>query len=511
MRNNHRYLLFTLTLASFLLTSNTSFTQSKKKVAEEVERYTHQVMSDWKIPGMAVAIIKDNQLVLQKGFGVKSLASKTPVDEHTVFQIGSVTKSFTAALVAMLVDEGKLSWDDPVRKHLPDFQMFDPWASDNLLVKDIMVHRTGLPYQAGTYLPNLGYSRDDIYRMLRLIKPSSSLRTQYDYNNITFVIAQKLIEKYSGKTWEQNLRERIFLPLGMSHSSSNAEGFLASQNVSDSYEVEYEDSEITLKYLEGEDRALEWHTAIGPAGSINASISDLIRWAQFHLNKGVIGDSAIISRKNIDFLHRGQTITRQDSVTTSVYGQCWFIEQNNRYRLYFHTGTTWGFTTLVAFVPQLNLGIAILVNSEASADPRYAIMRKTIDLYMNDGVKKDYNKEYIEKYHTAQRKKEEEQKAKKLAQITLPAPLMLADYQGKYQKEIFGEAVVSLENEQLWITIGPKKWKKPMTHVSGNKFSFRMDGHTFPLVFETDYNGKVVSFNIDFEYDENFGSWAKAL
>ncbi len=487
-----------------------SAAQDNQAICAEIERYAQQIMSDWQIPGMAIAIAKDGELIYKKGFGVKSLEGKQPVDENTVFQIGSVSKSFTAALVAMLVDEGKLSWNDPVRKHLPDFEMYDPWVSENLLVKDIMVHRTGLPGQAGTYIPNLGYDRDDIYRMLHIIKPSTSVRTSYDYNNITFIIAAKLIEKYTGKTWEQNLQERILTPLGMTASSSNGDGYLASKNVSDSYEYEFENGKIKLKYLQGDDRALHWLTVVGPAGSVNASITDLIKWPMFHLNKGKINGKELITKKNVDFLHTGQTITRQDSVTTSVYGQCWFIEQNNRYRLYFHTGTTWGFTTLVAFVPELKLGFAMLVNAEAPASPRYAVMRRLIDLYKNDGVNKDYNKEYLEKFYkdsnedeAKSKKKQEEQKA------AFTPPLTLSVYVGKYSKELFGDAEVALKNGKLWITVGPKKWESQLQHVSGNKFSFRTDGHTFPITFEPDYNGKIVSLNIDFGYKENFGSWMK--
>lgn len=505
MRKN--VLTFLSLLFVGLLWLNPVSAQNNKKILDEVERYTLQVMKDWKVPGAGLAIVKDNQVIYAKGLGVKSLATNEPVDENTVFQIGSVSKSFTAALVAMLVDEGKLNWDDPIRKHLPDFEMYDPWVSENMQVRDIMIHRSGLPYQSGTYIPNMGYSRDEMFHMFKLIPPATSIRTTYAYNNMTFLIAEQLIKKYTGKSWEENMQERIFSPLGMATASTGGGGYLASRNLSSCYGHYFKDGEPRNEEMVGEDRALVWLTGIGPAGGVNSGIADLIKWAQFHLNMGKVGDKQLISEKNMKYLHTGQTITSQDSARTNLYGHCWFIEQNNRYRVYFHTGTTWGYTTLVAFIPQLNLGFAMLFNNDSPVNSRYAIMRRIIDLYMNDGIKKDFNKEFFDKYYKENLEREAKEKAKDKPEAK-PA-MDLAAYVGTYTKEVFGDAIVTLKGDQLWIKVGPRGWEKPLKHVSGNKFSFTMDGHTFPIVFETDFNGKIASINIDFGYNENIGSWMK--
>ena len=616
-----------------------------QELVNHIENYAKKVKSDWGIPGMAMSIVKDGKLVYSGGFGVKDIAKSendndNKIDENTVFQIGSVSKSFTAAVMASLVDEGKVKWDDTVKNILPDFKMYDKWVEENLQVKDIMTHRSGLKGQMGTYIPNMGYGREDVYKMIALMKPKYSFRGGYEYNNITFIIAQKIIEKLSGKSWEENVQERIFKPLGMNLSSVNEDGFKGSKDVAVPHDNGYvikkgvadKLDSLTVKLKEylpqidsvyaspiyGEEQALHWLTVIGPAGSVNSTVTDLVKYAQFHLNNGKVPETGfvfnsaadpalnlgtqssgkfkeVISRKNMEYLHRGQTITSQDSTRTTLYGHCWFIEQNNRYRLYFHTGTTWGFTALVAYVPELKLGMAILVNSEASSSPRYAIMRRVIDLYLTDkelndckdckeskvgedckdckeskvsedckeskeskvseeckdckeskvseecescsGCKvaadmlnvykgkklRDYNAEYVGEW--AQSGRESALKySKRVPEKKEPAP-DFSKLVGVYDKgDLFGKAVVSLENDTLYITAGPLGWKHKLIHRSGEKFSFRSDGHEFPVKFiykekkrkpkkELSSNDlkrrKIQGLDIDFGYGEDFGIWKK--
>jgi CubicO group peptidase (beta-lactamase class C family) len=480
--------------------------QNRVEIINKIDSIVAVVMNDWKIPGMAVAILKDDEVIHKKGFGTKSPERFLPVDENTVFQIGSVSKSFTAALIAMLVDEGKLNWNDKVIDHLSDFKMYDSLAAKSLLVKDIMTHRSGLREQAGTYIPNLGYDRNDIYKFLAYLKPKTELRSTYAYNNITFVIAAKLIEKYTGKSWEENIRQRIFEPLGMTNSSVNEDGFLNSENRSMSCEFEY-DNGIKNKWLYGDDQALFWLTIIGPAGSINSTATDLIKWAKFHINKGKVNEKELISEKNVKYLHTGQLITSMDSVRITAYGHCWFIEQTNRYRLYFHTGTTWGFTTLCAFVPEINLGIVILANSESPGAPRYTIMRSAIDWFMFGKLDKDYHAEMFGEFIKNSEEKKEKKEKKEEEFI---ASLDYDNFASEYHNEILGDAKIKTEteNKKLFITIGKQGWTSELQHVNGNKFKFRMQGHDFPLAFIVD-SEQVSAFKIDLGYDEDFGLWTK--
>lgn len=457
-----------------------------EQIVENIDKYAEQVRLDWKIPGMAVTLKKDGKVLLMKGYGVKDsarLADK--VDENTLFQIGSVSKSFTAAVVASLVDEGLLSWEDTVKNILPDFEMYDPWVSQHMQIKDLTSHRTGLQEQVGTYIPNMGYDRDDVYRMLKLLKPVYTFRGDYQYNNITFIPVAKIIEKVTGKSWEENVRERIFAPLGMTQSTLNGEGFkpaLEAGTAALPYEFVRKDGQMVVRPLYGDEQALWWLTVVGPAGSVCCTPQDLLKWAEFHLNNGKVGDRQVISEKQMNYLHRGTTITSQNSGRTTLYGHCWYVEQTRKARIYFHTGTTWGMTTLCFFVPELNLCGTVQVNSEAPGEPRHAIARRAIDLFL--GYEDyDYNAEYLKEWYeyAAQRA---EKDAKALSErVEVPAPALDRIKGGYTKEEPFGDATVSIEGGKPYIVIGPKGWKRELRHVNGNIFNFRMDGWGFDITF----------------------------
>ncbi|MDD2584508.1 MAG: serine hydrolase domain-containing protein [Bacteroidales bacterium] len=496
------------------------FAQDNEAILKNTTDYLQEVKAQWKIPGMAFAVVKDGEMIYSNGFGVKELGKSDPVDASTLFQIGSVSKSFTAAVMASLVEEEKVNWNDTVKNILPDFRMYDKWVEENLQVKDIMTHHSGLQGQLGTYIPNMGYEREDIYNMLPLLKPKYSLRGSYEYNNITFIIASKIIEKVTGKSWEDNVRERIFKPLGMANSRVTGDEFASFKNVATPHSFSYlkgaalTDStwvdSISVTPLIGSDaQALHWLSVIGPAGSISSTVEDMSKYLLFHLNKGMVDSKQVVAKKQMEYLRKGHTIVSQDSAKTTLYAHCWFVEQNSRYRLYFHTGTTWGFTTLTAFVPELDLGFVILVNSEAPALPRYALMRRIVELYKGY-PDKDYNakyyKEWLEDKRASQKKRD-----KKAAEVEkLPAP-NLNKLVGVYDKgELFGKAVIEMENNELFITVGPKDWRSKLIHVNGNEFKFRMGGTTFETEFEFDKDGRIcVGLDMQYGYTENFGIWPK--
>lgn len=543
-------------LAAFALTASIMphfAVAQNEQIVKSIDQYINKVQLQWQLPGLAAAFTIDGKVVYAKGFGVKeqrpadgvgfkgvlALDRKVTsggypgvvnepgalVNENTVFQIGSVSKSFTATVIADLIDEGKLKWSDTVKNLLPDFKMYDPWVTQNMQLKDVMTHRTGLAGQAGTYIPNLGYSRDDVYKMIALIKPTYTFRGEYEYNNITFIIAQKIIEKITGKSWEDNIKERILQPLGMNTTSLNAEGFANSKNVATPHDYSYKGEIVTLP-LYADEQALNWLTVVGPAGSVNSSVTDMIKYAQMHCNNGWYVNQnkdtvRIMSEKAMKNLHKGVTITSQTDNRTTLYAPCWFVEQNNHYRLYFHTGTTWGMTALCFYVPEAKLSGVILVNSEADSSPRYAIMRKLIDLKMGLDTTKDYSKtDFDDWYKSAKEDWDKALAAKTAVADSLAKGLkklpVVPDNKalvGEYTKDaLFGDAQITLEKDGLYIAIGKMGYKNKLNHVEGAKYEFRSDGHAFPINFTTDEKGKkATGFVVEFNYGEekDFGGWVR--
>ena len=556
-----------LSLLLFSLLPLASRAQTGRDIPSEISAYAEQVRTQWKIPGLSLAVVHGDSLVFSGGFGVREKGKTTDGDgewtavtDSTLFHIGSMTKAFTAAVIASLVDEGLLRWDDTVKHILPDFEWYDDSVEAVMQVRDLLTHSTGLVAQAGTYIPNLGYDRDDIYRMFRYIEPVYPFREKFAYNNITFIIAARIIETVTGCSWEDNIRERIFIPLGMSSSVPGSEGYLqAGRKASVAHYFGYSRGRnggrgsIYVTPLYGEERALHWVDVIGPAGSISSTAADMARWVRFHLNNGAVirtvepednglissfpMDSTafseyfpdmssglsgefrfypyqdtvqVISRRQMDFLHTGVIKVRQDSTMRRDYAYCWYVEQNERYKVIYHTGTTWGFTGVCGFVPELDLGVAILCNSEVSEYARLGLMRRIIDLYLPGDTLRDWSTEGLGQWFADKKKP-----GRRAVPCTIrrsstdPDPARLV---GHYTKPApFGDAEVTLKNGKLYLTIGPLGWTHRLDHHRGNEFWLRSDGHTYPVFFHnyTESSSGPVDFEIDFNYNENFGPWIK--
>lgn len=538
-----------------------------RNIPAGIAAYAEQVRTQWKIPGMSLAVIQGDTVVFSGGFGVREKGlsvekngQQAAVTDSTLFHIGSMTKAFTATVIASLVDDGLLNWDDTVRNILPDFDWADDSVEAVMQVHDLLTHSTGLVAQAGTYIANLGYDRDDIYRMFRYIEPIYPFREKFAYNNITFIVAARIIETVTGRSWEDNIRERIFIPLGMSSSVAGSEGYIeAGKKASVAHYFGYSRSRsggrgsIYVTPLYGEERAMHWVDVIGPAGSISSTAEDMARWVRFHLDRGLttrlvrpedshkkssfpldstafteyfpdMGTMALgefrsypymdtvrlLSREQMDFLHTGAVRVRQDSTMTRDYGYCWYIEQNERYRVIYHTGTTWGFTGVCGFVPELDLGFALLCNSEVSEYARLGLMRRIIDLYLPGDSLRDWSTEGLEQWFADKKKP-----GRRAVPCTIERSSVTPDFSrltGHYSKPApFGDAEVTLKDGRLYLTIGRYGWTHRLDHHRGNEFWLRSDGHTFPVFFHnyTEGDTEPVDFEIDFNYNENFGPWIR--
>lgn len=474
--------------------------------AVQIDAFASKLRSDWKIPGFSLTVIKDGCEVLSKGYGVKTLGGQQPVDCNTVYQIGSVSKSFTAALMAMMVDEGLVNWSDRVKDILPDFDLKDNDVEEEVRIFDIMSHRMGFWSQALTYAPNVGYDADDVYRMFALLDMEYPFRDGMHYNNMSFIIAQKIIEKVSGMSWEENLRKRIFEPLGMETASCGEEGFLGAQNVASPHNAFRYKGDVGCSLYKGEWRALHWLSVVGPAGGICCSSADLARWAEFHRSGRDAGGNQLISGQQMDYLHRGVAISSQNNEKITLYGHCWYIEQNGRCRVYYHTGTTWGHAALCVWVPELNLSFAMLFNSEISSSARFALMNRIIDVYLGAPYR-DYSLEAKKAWLNGGGGSSNKSGFTIKYSKTVPQSRNLCGHYCK--EEPFSDADILLEKGKLYIKIGKYGWKHALGHKGGNTYYFYSQGHNFPVRFKMGKNGKADAFELDWGCGERLGAWRR--
>lgn len=483
-------------LLSGSCTCNTS-EKYYKSIPDGFDKMCQRAIDEWKVPGMAVAVVKDGEVVFMDGFGSAKLGDSAnaavPVTPQTKFVIASTSKAITGALLATVMDDyDTIKWDAPVKNYLPDFKLYDKWATENFQVRDIMVHRTGFNSYALDDLPFFGYDRDDLYRLFAVVQPTYSFRTKYAYNNEMYTVAAKIIEKYTGKSWDEAIVERIFTPLGMKNSTTGNVSFFTAENLAQGYRLrKAEDKdEIAVVPRTDKENAFTWLSAVAPAGFVISTAEDMANWVKMNLNHGVFEGNEVVSRKNHDMLFYPQTITSCDSSRLCNYAQGWTIEQNRRGRYIRHTGLAYGYTALVGLVPDLNLGFVFLTNNGTSADAQSAIARDLIEKYYgNDNS--TYFDEYLAEFKADLFSKDESKEAEEAP----VAPLANKAYVGEYHLDVFGTAKVYEKDGQLFFNL--RKVDSPLKHKNGNKFEFFVPGGgNFELSF-TAKGGRVQSLTFD--------------
>ena len=293
--------------------------------AQNLDKYFAKSLEKWKVPGMAVAILRNDTLELLKGYGVKETGKPGRIDENTLFAVASNTKSFTATAIAMLVDEGKLGWDDKVVEFLPWFRLYDPYVSLNMTIRDLLCHRSGLQTFSGDLIwYGSSYSRDEVIKRASKLKPVYGFRTNYGYSNIMYLTAGQVIAKVSGMSWDEFIKQRILKPLGMKNTNTSITELNLKGNTSIPHN-DVNDSIIAINYL-------NWDN-IGPAGSINSSASDMIKWLQFQLHKGKHENYELVSEKSLRELWSPQTIQNVSTFSEKLwpsthfksYGMGWVL------------------------------------------------------------------------------------------------------------------------------------------------------------------------------------------
>jgi CubicO group peptidase (beta-lactamase class C family) len=336
----------------------------------DFDDFVNQALKDWKVPGVAVAVVQDGKVILLKGYGYRDLEKQLPVTPNTLFAIGSISKSFTVTTLGMEMDEGKVDWDKPVRDYLPTFKMYDPVLTEQMTIRDLITHRSGLPRHDMVWYSS-DFSREDIIRRLQYLEPNKPLRSTFQYNNLMFMTAGYIAGLLNGKSWEDTVRERIFTPLGMTGTNFSLKD---SQNSSD-FALPYRkgnDVKAEVKRMPFDEQCPD-RCAIGPAGEINSSAADMSRYVLFHLNKGKLDGKPLLSENNAIQMQTPQMVIqgapdfKEESETS--YGMGFFISQYRGHKRVDHGGNLDGFSAELAFLPNDSIAVVVLTNLDGTGLP----------------------------------------------------------------------------------------------------------------------------------------------
>ena len=452
---------------------------AREQSLADIDAYTAKAAKDWKVPGLAIAVIKDGKVVLSKGYGVRELGKSDPVDEHTLFAIGSTTKAMTAALMGMLVDEKKVAWDDPVIKYLPSFQLKDPAVTRELTVRDLLTHRGGLG-NADFLWYGQSNSMAEILERVRLLEPAYSLRSRFVYQNVMYGVAGELIAKVSGQPWKQFVRTRIFEPLEMRDTVPLLADIPKGANVaSPHYEIEG-----VVKVIQN--AAVD---SVAPAGSVWSSVHDMAKWLQFLLDGGTYNGKRLLSERTVAELFRPQTVVPDPPYPTMslvkphwvTYGLGWFQSDYQGRAVDFHTGSIDGMVAIAGMIRDEKLGVYVLGNLD-HAEVRHALMYTTFDRAAAKSTR-DWSADLQKLYGEAQQRSETAQKRMESQRVANTSPsLPLAAYAGTYSDPLRGTVEITSAADGLHITYGTSSGTLEHWHFNTFRAKWPAEWRGKPLV-----------------------------
>jgi CubicO group peptidase (beta-lactamase class C family) len=451
------------------------------------------------VPGLAVAVVKDGAVVLARGFGLRDRDAGLPVTDQTLFPIGSSTKSFTASLVATLVDDGLIDWDTPLREYLPGFRLYDPVATELLTARDMLSHRSGLPRHDLMWIDNVTLTRADVVARLRHLPPNKAFREKWQYNNLMYITAGHLAEHFLGDTWEQAVRDRFFTKLGMTNTNFSV---VESQQSPD-HATPYEDRADGL-------RSTPWRglDLAGPAGSINSCVADMAKWAILNANGGEIDGRRVLSEAAVRELHTATMVlsaTELSSIADQypeahlyAYGMGWFLENYRGHTLVHHGGNIDGFSSMVSVLPAEHLGVVVLTNLGGTH------ARDVIPYVMHDallGLDPVPWGTRLREAEVAMRAGMREAQAEQAARShDVPPTHTLREYTGEYAHPGYGTFRVTLEGDALIPHYNAFEGFT-LAHRHYDIWDLRLDAFEFvtPVSFAIDVDGDIASLAVQFE------------
>ncbi|MFW6078975.1 MAG: serine hydrolase, partial [Gemmatimonadota bacterium] len=413
-----------------------------------LDAYVERALEDWGVPGVGLAVVKGDDVALASGYGVRDVGTGEPVDERTLFAIGSSSKAFTAAAVGMLVDADRLGWDDRAIDHLPEFRLHDPYATRELTIRDLLSHRSGLS-RGDLLWYGSDFSRDEILRRVRHLEPSWSFRSRFGYQNLMYLAAGRIVARVSGMSWDEYIERRIFDPLGMDASSTSVDALAGLSNVARPH-AEIDDEVRPIEYRDIDN--------IAPAGSINSNAIDMAKWVRVQLADGRFEDETLLSGAVMAEMRKPHTIIEDDPYMERfmpgahfrLYGLGWFLADYRDRMVVMHGGNIDGMSALVATIPEEDLGVVVLTNLNGNLLP-YAIAYRVFDAYLGppaDGAEPtDWSAEMLEVQHGLEREAERQIARRDSSRVEDTSPsLPLERYAGEYHDSLYGGLDVRVDD-----------------------------------------------------------------
>lgn len=500
----------------FCFTNYGAFSQTLNK--SQIDSLVHKSMETFKVPGMAVAVLKDGKTIVKKGYGVSSIDTQQPVDTETLFGIASNSKAFTTAALAQLIDQGKIEWDTKVTDIIPEFKLYDAYVTAEFTIRDLLTHRSGLGLGAGDLMlwpTSNTTTKDEIIHNLRYLKPVSSFRSKYDYDNLLYIVAGEIIARVSEQTYDNYLDEHIFKPLNMNRSLIGLEAIKTDTNRIEGHALVEDDLQtLTRKPFSEPTKA---------AGGIFSSIDDMAKWVETRLNYGKFGSTkkdSIFSRAQAEEMWQPQTImeTGKEEYNThfKAYGLGWRLQDVNGYFQVWHTGALSGMVSKVMMIPELDLGVVVLTNHGVGAAYQ-SVINSILDGYFDIKNKDritEYQKHNLDAQKHAQKIEQEVDKEIEHQLEESTAKLKNKILQGKYKDNWFGSVDIKEQADGVLRFESSKSpdLKGNMHFYKGTTYVVRWEDRTIKadafVSFNLDEQGKAEGFTMkaispltDFSYD----------
>jgi CubicO group peptidase (beta-lactamase class C family) len=461
---------------------------------ESIERFVLEQLAAWAVPGCAVAVVRDGNVVLATGWGQRDLDAEVPVTPDTLFAIGSATKAFTAAAIGALVDDGLLEWDRPLRDYVPDLRLSDSAVTERLSIVDLLSHRSGLPRHDMAWLGHPDRSRADLVRRLRFLPISQDLRQGFQYCNFGYLAAGHVVEALSGTSWENFVQARLLTPIGMDRSNLSIDDM----NANPDHATAYERRRGTVVQVLA--RPI---TAMAPAGAINSSAADMARWLLAQLGGGQVDGRVVMSHGTLTRQHLPHMLLPEDRTfpasTRYAYGLGWMIGGYRHHRLLEHSGGIDGFLTECMLLPDDGIGVAVMTNTSSSVMApvvAYRVLDELLDL-----EPLDWFSDFKARHDAASAGIQDARSARRVVHEAR-LPRTLDAYVGEYEHAGYGTIAITLEDGALRPHFGTMNLSLAHRHYETFDLELHELGdqpHAFPLIFLSDPEGDISAFTVPFE------------